>query len=337
MNRAASCQGDWSILVVDDHPATRRLLAMRLRQAGYRVLAAGDGREALETLERHFCPLVISDWMMPVMDGPALCRAIREKGGEHYTYVILLTAKDSREDIVKGLKAGADDYLTKPVHPAELLARLRTGHRILELERTLQERNREIARLALTDPLTGLYNRRYLTEKLPLEIKRVQRYNRPLSVILCDIDHFKRVNDTYGHGVGDLVLREFAGWLKGAVRDGVDWPARYGGEEFVLVLPETDLGGSWALAERLRRLVADKLIATPAGDITLTASFGISAFTPGEGKNPPAPETLLEEADDYLYQAKKGGRNRVAGPVMASGSAPHLMNAGAHGGQGGSR
>lgn len=258
MNKKALSEDHWSILVVEDHPATRRLLEMRLRKAGYRVISAGDGREALEHLEHGFCPLVLTDWMMPEMDGLTLCRAIRERTWENYIYVIFLTARDSLDDVVQGLEAGADDYLTKPVHPTELMARLQTGRRLLELERTLKERNREIARLAITDPLTGSYNRRYLSDHLPGEIRRALRYGRPLGLIMCDLDHFKCVNDVHGHGVGDLVLQQFAAWLQSYIRAGVDWRARYGGEEFVLVLPETDLSGCHMVAERLRRLVSTK-------------------------------------------------------------------------------
>jgi len=208
------------ILVVDDHPAARQLLEMYLQKAGYRVLAASNGRDALETLRRHFCPLVLTDWVMPEMDGLALC-------------------------------------------PAELLARLKTGRRILELENTLKQRNEEIIRLSVTDPLTGVYNRRYLNDTLPAEIRRACRYGRPLGLILCDLDHFKRINDTYGHNAGDLVLREFAAGLRSAIREGIDWLARFGGEEFVLVLPETDLAGSVATAERLRCLSAERVIISP--------------------------------------------------------------------------
>ncbi|MBW1991665.1 MAG: diguanylate cyclase [Deltaproteobacteria bacterium] len=303
------------ILVVDDHPAARQLLEMYLQKAGYRVLAASNGRDALETLRRHFCPLVLTDWVMPEMDGLALCRAIRQESWPGYVYIILLTARDSREDIVGGLEAGADDYLTKPVNPAELLARLKTGRRILELENTLKQRNEEIIRLSVTDPLTGVYNRRYLNDTLPAEIRRACRYGRPLGLILCDLDHFKRINDTYGHNAGDLVLREFAAGLRSAIREGIDWLARFGGEEFVLVLPETDLAGSVATAERLRCLSAERVIRLPTADVTITASFGISWFNPDALENPPTPEALLDEADRYLYQAKKAGRNRVAGPL----------------------
>ncbi len=315
------CHGDlqtavpdaWTVLVVDDHPVARRLLEAQLEREGYLVITAANGREALERLSGRFCPLVLTDWMMPEMDGLELCRAIRGREWDSYIYLILLTARDSLDDVLMGLEAGADDYLVKPVHPMELSARLRTGRRILALERTLRDRNREIARLAVTDPLTGVYNRRYLMENLPRELARVRRYGHPLGLIMCDLDHFKEVNDTLGHAVGDEVLKEFTRRLAGQVRQGVDWLARCGGEEFVLVLPETDLAGSLAVARRLRHLVAATPFATTAGPVRVTASFGVAARPPGEADSPDA-EALLARADACLYQAKAAGRNRVAGP-----------------------
>ncbi|MCL6620644.1 MAG: diguanylate cyclase [Syntrophobacterales bacterium] len=301
------------MLVVDDHPVTRRLLEVQLQREGYRVLSAAHGREALERLGEDFCPLVLTDWMMPEMDGLELCRAIRGREWDSYVYLILLTARDALDDVLTGLEAGADDYLVKPVHPMELLARLRTGRRILDLERTLKERTREIARLAVTDPLTGVYNRRYLMEQLPRELRRARRYRRPLALILCDLDHFKGVNDTLGHKVGDEVLQEFTRRLGGQVRQGVDWLARYGGEEFVFVLPETDLAGCLALAWRLRELVAAAPFPTSAGPVAVTASFGVAALPATDAAHLGA-EALLAQADACLYQAKAAGRNRVAGP-----------------------
>jgi diguanylate cyclase (GGDEF)-like protein len=301
------------VLVVDDHPVTRRLLEMQLKREGYRVLSAAHGREALERLGEDFCPLVLTDWMMPEMDGLELCRAIRDREWDSYVYLILLTARDALDDVLTGLEAGADDYLVKPVHPMELLARLRTGRRILDLERTLKERTREIARLAVTDPLTGVYNRRYLMEQLPRELRRARRYRRPLSLILCDLDHFKRVNDTLGHKVGDEVLQEFTRRLGGQVRQGVDWLARYGGEEFVFVLPETDLAGCLALAWCLREHLAASPVFTSAGPVPVTASFGVAAMPATDAAHLGA-EALLAQADACLYQAKAAGRNRVAGP-----------------------
>lgn len=317
----ASEAADWPVLVVDDHPVTCRMLEAQLRREGYQVLSAANGREALERLGEHFCPLVLTDWMMPEMDGLELCRAIREQEWDSYVYVILLTARDSLDDVLQGLEAGADDYLVKPVHPMELLARMRTGRRILALERTLRERNREIARLAVTDPLTGVYNRRYLMDNLARELLRARRYGRPLSLILCDLDHFKAVNDTWGHGVGDEVLKDFTRRLAGQVRQGVDWLARYGGEEFALVLPETDLAGSLALAWRLCSLVAAAPSVTRAGPVSITASFGVAAVS-GRPEEDLSPEALLSRADGCLYQAKAAGRNRVAGPTGAAAAFP---------------
>lgn len=309
----AAAPHTWPVLVVDDHPVTCRLLEAQLRREGYLVLTAANGREALECLSEQFCPLVLTDWMMPEMDGLELCRAIRGREWDSYVYLILLTARDSLDDVLTGLEAGADDYLVKPVHPMELSARLRTGRRILALEHTLRERNREIARLAVTDPLTGVYNRRHLMEYLPRELARARRYGRPLGLILCDLDHFKGVNDTYGHGVGDEVLTEFTRRLAGQVRRGVDWLARCGGEEFVLVLPETDLSGSLAVAHRLRQQVAATPFATSAGPVMVTASFGVAARPVGEADSLDA-GSLLARADACLYQAKAAGRNRVVGP-----------------------
>lgn len=303
----------WPVLVVDDHPVTCRLLEAQLRREGYRVLSAANGREALKRLRENFCPLVLTDWMMPEMDGLELCRAIRREQWDSYVYLILLTARDSLDDVLMGLEAGADDYLVKPVHPMELLARMRTGRRILALERTLKEHNREIARLAVTDPLTGVYNRRYLMENLSRELTRARRYHRPLGLILCDLDHFKGINDTFGHGVGDEVLQEFTRRVSGQVRQGVDWLARLGGEEFVLVLPETGLAGSLALARRLRHQVAATPFVTTAGPVPVTASFGVTAVPDGDAGHLGA-EALLAQADAFLYQAKAAGRNRVAGP-----------------------
>lgn len=305
-----------AVLVVEDHPATRQFLALHLKKAGYLVTQAKSGREALEILKEHFHPLIITDWMMPEMDGVQLCTALRQEDWDGYVYVILLTARDSQEDVIRGLEAGADDYLTKPVNPLELLARLKTSRRILELEHTLKQRNEEIARLSLTDPLTGCYNRRYLNDTLPQEIKRSWRYNRHLGLIMCDLDHFKKINDTYGHGVGDLVLKEFAARLRASLREDIDWVARYGGEEFVIVLPETDLRGSYAVAERLRGLVASQAMVPEAGGINLTASFGVAPPLPLLDNPNQAAEGLLREADLFLYQAKKAGRNCVAGPPL---------------------
>lgn len=307
---------NFPILVAEDNPVSRKLLEKTLSKAGYEVVSAKDGREALELFGERFFPIVLTDWMMPEMTGPDLCRALRARSGNGYVFMILLTAKDSKEDIVEGLEAGADDYLTKPFNRSELMARLKTGARILELERSLKKANDEIRVLSITDALTGAYNRGYLTERLPQEIKRAWRYGHDLSVVLGDIDRFKKVNDTYGHQAGDAVLKSFARILMDSVRNGVDWVSRYGGEEFLVVLPETPLKGAVLVAERLRTSVAAATIKTPEGALRITASFGVTGFSSGTPDPRVSPDSVIKMADDKLYQAKEDGRNTVRSQAL---------------------
>jgi two-component system cell cycle response regulator len=305
------------VLVAEDNPVSRKLLEKALHKAGYEVVSVKNGQAALDYLKKRFCPIVLTDWMMPEMDGPDLCRAIRKSEFQGYVFVILLTAKDSKTDIIEGLKAGADDYLTKPFNPAELMARLNTGKRILELERSLRKANEEIRQLSTIDPLTGAYNRGYLNDHLPQELKRTLRYGRTLSLILCDIDHFKRVNDTYGHQAGDMVLKALSRRLLGAVRKGLDWVARYGGEEFLIVLPETDLSGASLVGERIRKAIESIQIDLRGKVIRVTASFGVTSIESINTKASDLCDDLIKRADDMLYLAKSEGRNRVKShPVM---------------------
>lgn len=299
------------ILIVEDDPVSRRLLEKTLVKAGHEFVSVENGRKALEQFKERFFPIVLTDWIMPEMNGLELCRAIRERTSTGYVFTVLLTAKDSKDDIVAGLEAGADDYLTKPVNQAELIARIKTGIRILELERSLKRANREIRILSITDPLTGCYNRGYMTERLPQEIKRAKRYRHSLSLVLCDIDHFKRVNDTYGHQVGDRILKEFVQWANESIRDGVDWLARYGGEEFLIVIPETDTKGACCVAERLRRILSQRAIEIQGERIHITASFGVTGLDPATPDEKISPEALITQADECLYQAKQEGRDRV--------------------------
>ncbi|MGD8757684.1 MAG: diguanylate cyclase, partial [Deltaproteobacteria bacterium] len=274
------------ILIAEDNAVSRKLLENSLAKAGHDVVAAANGRQAFEIFRETFFPMVLTDWMMPEMDGIALCRAIRNHASPGYVYIVFLTAKDSRDDIIAGLEAGADDYLTKPFHPTELMARLTTGKRILELERSLKMANEEIRILSITDHLTGCFNRGYMTSHLPEELNRASRYGHPLSLIMCDIDRFKNVNDSRGHLAGDSVLRLVVDFIHEALRKDIDWAVRYGGEEFLIVLPETDREGAWAVAERLRQEMATKPIAIGDQEIAITASFGLASFDPGMDKKP---------------------------------------------------
>jgi len=309
LNLAAAAPIDWRILLVDDEPTQRLIMARLLKRAGYEVETAGNGLEALEKLKSGDFQLLISDWEMPEMDGIALCSALRTSQVQGYIYTILLTARDSIEHVVTGLQAGADDYLTKPVIEAELIARLNTGKRIVTLERSLRTANEENRRLSVTDPLTGAYNRRYLMEQLPREIERSARYGRRVSVIMCDVDHFKKINDTHGHLVGDEVLKWFVAMLEKGIRTS-DWVARYGGEEFVIVLPETDVDSAANAANHLREQIAASAFIMPGAHFPVTASFGVSGW---RKEIPPAAtlDALISKCDAGVYASKAGGRNQV--------------------------
>ncbi len=304
------------ILVVEDSPTQALQLQFLLESEGYEVKVARNGREGLEFLEKQPFSIVITDWVMPEMDGVELCRAIRAKMDKDYIYLFLVTAKSSKEEIVKGLEGGADDYLVKPIEPAELVARLATARRVLDLEETLKERNREISRLLHTDHLTKVFNRNHLDEQLTTVCKQALRYKRSLTVVLCDIDHFKKVNDTYGHLLGDEVLKAIARALKETIRFGVDWVARYGGEEFVVVLPETADDGALPACERMRQIVADLRFAdSHGGNFLVTASFGYAVMPATATNKAVTGYDLIGMADDCLYRAKNEGRNRVVGAI----------------------
>lgn len=303
----------YPVLLAEDDPISRRLFEKILVKEGFTVTTVENGRRAIDLFRRKFFPIVLTDWQMPEMEGPELCRAIRQENPDRYVYIVMLTSKGSKDDIISGLGAGADDYLTKPAHYAELIARIKTGIRILELEKSLKAAVDEIHLMSITDPLTGIYNRGYINERLPQELRRAARYGRDLSVLLCDIDHFKKVNDMFGHLTGDEVLKLFARCLTDAIRKQVDWAGRYGGEEFLIVLPETDLDGAMVLAERLRQSVEKRSSQVGDNTVPITASFGVTGFSPREGLETVTPELLLQQADTLLYEAKNRGRNRIEG------------------------
>ena len=307
---AATEPAEWRVLLVDDEPTQRLITARLLKRAGYQVETAKNGKEALErlTASDQF-QLLVTDWEMPEMDGVALCRAVRAEQRYGYVYTILLTSRDAIEHLVAGLQAGADDYLTKPVLEPELLARLNAGRRIVSLERSLRAANEENRRLSITDPLTGAYNRRHLMEQLPIEIERSARYGRRLSILMCDVDHFKKVNDTYGHQAGDTVLKAVVTTIGEKVRT-TDWVARYGGEEFVIVLPETGFTNACKVAETLRDALAKADIAVDDSTLHVTASFGVTGW---DADIPPSAsvDTMVARCDACVYESKSGGRNRV--------------------------
>jgi diguanylate cyclase (GGDEF)-like protein len=290
------------ILVAEDQPTAALLLGHMLKQMGHDVAFVRDGEEAWTRLETGDAPLLISDWMMPQLDGLELCRRIRAAAAERYTYIILLTSRDRREDRLEGLRAGADDFLTKPPDPDELAVRLEIAQRLLAVYDQLARQNARLAELVSVDELTGAKNRRRFREDLQLLFSQSIRLNVPLSLIMLDIDRFKAYNDAFGHPAGDEVLRKVVATLQATVR-GHDVVARYGGEEFAVLLPMSEMPTALEVAERLRKAIACG--PWPLRDVT--ASFGV-ATKDRESANA---ATLVDQADQALYHAKEAGRNRV--------------------------
>lgn len=295
------------ILIADDDPVSRRFLESALLKAGHQVTAVNDGLAAVDGLLAPGAPvLAILDWMMPGADGLAVCREVRRRSSQ-YVYLILLTAKDRREDMFAALDAGADDFLTKPLDKSELRARLHSGQRVLNLQASLLETQEALRHQATHDHLTGLSNRRRILEILANELDRASHEARPLAVAIADIDHFKHVNDTHGHQTGDVVLQVAAQRIRSVLRS-YDSVGRLGGEEFLLVLPGCGSAEARDIADRARIAVADAPIPVASGAIATSLSLGV-AWT-ADGRTEAA--ALIESADTALYQAKADGRNRVA-------------------------
>lgn len=296
------------VLVADDDAGSLLVARAAVERSGHDCLAAADGDEAWALYLEHQPDVVVTDWMMPGMNGLALCRAIRARESDLYTYIVLLTSQGSRRDVLAGLEAGADDHVTKPLDPFILHARLLVALRVTTLHTDLARYRKMLSQQARTDPLTGLLNRLKLSEDLEQLHARSQRYTEEYCVAMCDVDNFKSYNDIYGHQAGDLALRAVAGALLGEARQS-DGVYRYGGEEFLLVLPNQSQPGAKAFMERALLSVCDLKIAH-AGDPTghLTLSAGIAAFT---AQHQADADTLLGEADAALYAAKAAGRNRV--------------------------
>jgi two-component system, cell cycle response regulator len=296
------------ILIADDSIVSRHLLEATLRRWGYEVLVACDGAEALDLLEREDAPsLIILDWMMPGMTGVEVCRRIRQRSSEPYTYVLLLTSKSQKEDLIEGMEAGADDYVTKPFDQNELQVRIRAGTRLVDLQAQLLKAREDLREQATRDSLTHLWNRSSILSELSRELARSERDARPMGVVIVDLDHFKHINDTHGHLAGDAVLREAARRMQSAIRQ-YDSIGRYGGEEFLILFPGCGEDDSFALADRLRKQLSQAEMSVNDCLLRITASFGVTIAQPGETCTQ---EGLIRKADEALYIAKKSGRNRV--------------------------
>jgi two-component system cell cycle response regulator len=289
------------ILIADDDPISVLYLQDMLGEWGYDVAVAADGATACDILRQPDGPvLAVLDWMMPRMDGIDVCRAIRDTVKDRYVYMIMLTSRTETEFIVAAMNAGADDYIGKPFNSEEMQVRVRAGRRIAELEQ-------ELRLLASRDALTGIANRGAIIDVLQRELARRARTQEPVSVIFCDLDHFKSINDTYGHLAGDDVLREVTRRMAATLRP-YDSFGRYGGEELLGVLPNCQMQGALEVAERMRDAVAAKPVSTQYGEISCTVSIGVAAVDRQETATLGG---LLHRADGALYRAKANGRNCI--------------------------
>ena len=294
------------VLIAEDSLVSRHLLQATLHKWGYEVVSVEDGAQAWAILQEEDAPrLAILDWMMPGYTGLEVCSMLRAQNRDTYTYVLLLTSRTLKQDLIEGMNSGADDYVSKPFHQQELRVRLRAGRRIVELQDELLKTREALRVQATHDSLTGLKNRGMIYERLCVEAARSAREHTPLGIVILDIDRFKLINDTYGHAAGDSVLRELSHRFRESIRP-YDTVGRYGGEEFLVLLPGCDSSNTIKQAERFRRMLAEMPIRHNESDFKVTASFGATIWVPGI-----APDILVQTADEALYVAKNGGRNRV--------------------------
>ena len=302
------------VLAAEDNPVFQSMLRAMLTKWGYDAIITRDGTQAWEQLQSEDPPqMAILDWMMPGMDGVEVCRRVRAAAREPYIYLLLLTARNDARDLVEGMDAGADDYLTKPFNAHELRVRLRAGRRILDLQRELVAAREELRIRASHDSLTGMLNRGCILETLHKELARAGRERQPLAVLIIDLDRFKLVNDTRGHLAGDAVLREATQRIRGAIRR-YDSLGRYGGEEFLVVLPGCTGAAARQQAERIREAVASAPFSPGGEPFAVTCSIGLSAR---QSPSVHDADHLIKESDEALYRAKNLGRNRVeAAPFL---------------------
>jgi diguanylate cyclase (GGDEF)-like protein len=295
------------VLVADDSPVSRKLVEHALEGCGYELLFAKSGREALDLFARYHPSIVISDWMMPDLCGLDICQQLRADVHRGYTYIILLTSISEKDNVVKGLAAGADDYLTKPFDPGELLARIGVGRRIIDLHRQIAAKNKLLEEMAHTDALTGLPNRRAIEDWAARQLRGAARHKFAYWVVLADLDSFKTINDTYGHEGGDVALQQFSEIMKTVTRAS-DICGRLGGDEFLLVITHVETESILATVERFREKLHTQQIQIGENKVSLTASFGIAGF---HGKEVSDFRTLMRRADKALYIAKNAGRDQV--------------------------
>jgi two-component system cell cycle response regulator len=295
------------VLVADDSAVSRKLVELTLAKKQYSLIFAKSGRETLDLFAEHHPAVVIVDWIMPDLTGLEICQHIRSRSQASYTYIILLTGKSEKESVVEGLAAGADDYLTKPCHAEELIARVGVGLRIIGLQREIEAKNLLLKELALTDALTGLPNRRAIEDWATRQLSGAARYGFSFWVALADLDHFKTVNDTYGHDAGDNVLKAFSEILKSNSRQS-DICGRIGGEEFLFVLTHTTEENAKRVIDRVRAELEATNFNFDGSSLKVTASFGLAGFT---GTRAPDFNRLVAQADAALYSAKRQGRNRL--------------------------
>jgi two-component system cell cycle response regulator len=302
-----SSAGSYQILVVDDSAVHRKLIEHALEDQSYSLLFAASGTEALELYRLHAPAIVLTDWMMPDLSGLELCERIRADARRGYTYIIVLTAKAEKDNVVKGLSAGADDYLTKPFDTGELLARIGVGCRTVDLHREIAAKNHQLLEMAHTDPLTCLPNRRALEDWAIRQLRGAARHGFPMWVVHVDLDLFKDINDSFGHDAGDAVLQKFAEILKANTRAS-DICGRMGGDEFLIVMTHVEAEHIQATIEPLRDELASHVFAFGGKKVSITASFGIAGFRGGDA---PAFNVLVQQADKALYEAKRAGGNQV--------------------------